>query len=183
MNHEETKSTKAFDLRRRVLRAKDARGYTFIELLVVSTIILIMASAVMPLAKVTATRQREAELRRDLREIRTAIDKYKDAADLGLISPLDLKIGNEGYPASLETLVEGVRVPNDATGRKLVDEAVGQRELLGSRYGRRHERGQLGVGRFLGRGGEAFRQRQTPVERVRAEHLELIRLVRSQPAV
>jgi len=94
-------------------------GYTFVELLVVSTIILILASAVMPLAKVTATRQREAELRRDLREIRTAIDKYKDAADLGLISPLELKLGNEGYPASLETLVEGVAVPNDATGRKL----------------------------------------------------------------
>ena len=58
MNHEETKSTKAFDTRLRVLRGKDARGYTFIELLVVSTIILILASAVMPLAKVTATRQR-----------------------------------------------------------------------------------------------------------------------------
>ena len=65
----------------------------------VSTIILILASAVMPLAKVTATRQREAELRRDLREMRTAIDKYKDAADLGQISPLELKVGNEGYPA------------------------------------------------------------------------------------
>ncbi len=85
----------------------------------VSTIIIILASAVMPLAKVTATRQREAELRRALREMRTAIDKYKDAADLGLISPLELKVGNEGYPASLETLVEGVAVPNDATGRKL----------------------------------------------------------------
>ena len=58
-----------------------SRGYTFVELLVVSTIILILASAVMPLAKVTATRQREAELRRALREMRTAIDKYKDAAD------------------------------------------------------------------------------------------------------
>ena len=119
MNHEDTKSTKALDARLRVLRFKDTRGYTFVELLVVSTIILILASAVMPLAKVTATRQREAELRRELREIRTAIDKYKDAADLGLISPLELKIGNEGYPASLETLVEGVAVPNDATGRKL----------------------------------------------------------------
>ena len=85
----------------------------------VSAIIIILASAVMPLAKVTATRQREAELRRELREMRTAIDKYKDAADLGLISPLELKVGNEGYPASLDTLVEGVAVPNDATGRKL----------------------------------------------------------------
>jgi general secretion pathway protein G len=95
------------------------RGYTFIELLVVSTIILILASAVMPLAKVTATRQREAELRRYLREMRTAIDKYKDAADLGQISPLELKLGSEGYPPTLDVLVEGVAVPNDATGRKL----------------------------------------------------------------
>ena len=95
------------------------QGYTFIELLVVATIILILASAVMPLAKVTATRQREAELRRQLREIRTAIDKYKDAADLGQISPLEIKVGTEGYPPDLETLVEGVPVANDVTGKKL----------------------------------------------------------------
>jgi general secretion pathway protein G len=95
------------------------RGYTFIELLVVSAIILILASAVMPLARVTATRQREAELRRALREMRTAIDRYKDAADLGQISPLELQAGAEGYPPDLETLVDGVSVANDATGRKL----------------------------------------------------------------
>src|SRR4051812_47459728 len=56
-------------------------GYSFVEMLVVTAIILILAAAVMPLAKVTAARQREAELRRALREIRTAVDKYKDAAD------------------------------------------------------------------------------------------------------
>ena len=95
------------------------RGYTFVELLVVSTIILILASAVMPLARVTATRHREAELRRALREMRTAIDKYKDAADQGQIGSLDIKLGTEGYPADLATLVEGVRAANDATGRKL----------------------------------------------------------------
>jgi general secretion pathway protein G len=83
-------------------------GYTFIELLVVSTIIIILASAVMPLVKVTARRQHEAELRRALREMRTAIDKYKDAADLGQVSPLELRVGNENYPPSLETLVEGM---------------------------------------------------------------------------
>jgi general secretion pathway protein G len=94
-------------------------GYTFVELVVVSTIVLILASAVMPLAKVTATRTREAELRRDLREMRTAIDKFKDAADLGQISPIDLKPGNENYPPDLDTLVEGVPAANDATGRKL----------------------------------------------------------------
>ncbi len=80
-------------------------GYTFIELLVVSTILLILASAIMPLARVTATRQREAELRRNLREIRTAIDHFKDAADLGQIGATDLKPDGEGYPPDLETLV------------------------------------------------------------------------------
>jgi general secretion pathway protein G len=94
-------------------------GYTFVELVVVSTIIIILASAVMPLAQVTATRHREAELRRALRELRTAIDRYKDAADLGQISPLDLKAGAEGYPPDLDTLVDGVSAANDATGRKL----------------------------------------------------------------
>src|SRR5512134_2003321 len=96
-----------------------AEGYTFVELLVVSAIIIILASAVMPLARVTATRQREVELRRVLREMRTAIDKYKDAADLGQISPLELKLGAEGYPPDLQTLVDGVTAANDATGRKL----------------------------------------------------------------
>ena len=95
------------------------RGYSFIELLVVSMIVLILASAVMPLAKVSATRQREAELRRALREMRTAIDKYKDAADAMVIGALDIKVGSEGYPPDLETLVEGVTPANDATGRKL----------------------------------------------------------------
>jgi len=97
----------------------NARGYTFVELLVVATIVLILASAIMPLARVTATRQREADLHRALREIRTAIDKFKDAADLQQISPLDLKAGAENYPPDLETLVEGVSANNDATGRKL----------------------------------------------------------------
>ena len=98
---------------------RHAHGYTFVELLVVSAIIIILASAVMPLARVTATRQREVELRRVLREMRTAIDKYKDAADLGQISPLELKLGAEGYPPDLQTLVDGVAAANDATGRKL----------------------------------------------------------------
>jgi general secretion pathway protein G len=94
-------------------------GYTFVELLVVSAIIIILASAVMPLARVTATRQREGELRRILREMRIAIDRYKDAADLGQISPLELKVGAEGYPADLQVLVDGIAAANDATGRKL----------------------------------------------------------------
>jgi len=94
-------------------------GYTFIELLVVSTMLLVLASAIMPLTKVTMQRMREVELRRDLREMRTAIDKFKEAADLGNIAPTDLKAGAEGYPPDLDTLVEGVSAANDATGRKL----------------------------------------------------------------
>jgi general secretion pathway protein G len=94
-------------------------GYTFVELLVVGTILLILASAVLPLARVTIQRQREVELRRALREMRVAIDRFKDAADQGLIGSTDLRAGADGYPAELETLVEGVRVVNDASGRKL----------------------------------------------------------------
>ena len=73
----------------------------------------------MPLARVTVQRQREMELHRALREMRTAIDKYKDAVDNGLIGSVDVKVGSEGYPPDLETLVEGVSVANDASGRKL----------------------------------------------------------------
>jgi general secretion pathway protein G len=62
---------------------------------------------------------REAELHRALREMRTAIDKFKDAADLGQIGATDLKAGAENYPADLETLVNGVSAANDQTGRKL----------------------------------------------------------------
>ncbi len=101
------------------LRGGSARGYSFIELIVVTTIILILASAVQPLAKVAITRQKEAELRRVLREMRTAIDKFKDAADMQMIPSTELKVGSEGYPPDLETLVDGVSVANDATGRKL----------------------------------------------------------------
>ena len=100
-------------------KLRSAQGYTFVELMIVTTIILILASAVQPLARVTITRQKEAELRRVLREMRTAIDKFKDAADMQMIPPTDLKAGAEGYPATLETLVEGVGVVNDASGRKL----------------------------------------------------------------
>jgi general secretion pathway protein G len=95
------------------------RGFTFIELLVVTTILIILASAIMPLTRVTLQREREAELRRALREMRTAIDRYKDAVDTGQIGATDVKAGSEGYPAELEVLVEGVSKANDASGIKL----------------------------------------------------------------
>jgi general secretion pathway protein G len=93
------------------------RGYTFVEVAIVAAIIAILASAVLPLAKVTIQRNREIELRRALREMRTAIDKYKDAADQNLIA--EPPITAEGYPPTLETLVEGAPAANDTTGKKL----------------------------------------------------------------
>ena len=105
---------------KRWLTLRRAReGYTFVELVIVSAMLLILASAVLPLAKVTVQRQREIELRRALREMRTAIDRYKDAVDQGMIGAIDVKAGSEGYPPDLETLVEGVTAANDASGRKL----------------------------------------------------------------
>jgi general secretion pathway protein G len=91
-------------------------GYSFVELLVVSSILLILASAVAPLAQVTMQRQRETELRRALREMRTAIDRYKDAVDLGTIGGTQIEPGNQGYPPSLEALVDGIEPVDENTG-------------------------------------------------------------------
>lgn len=100
-------------------RGCNERGHTFIELLIVTTLLLILASVAMPLARVTAQRQREAELRRALREMRTAIDRFRDSVEQQLIATTELEPGSEGYPPDLETLVEGVPAANDASGRKL----------------------------------------------------------------
>ena len=94
-------------------------GYTFVELIVVTTILMILASAVLPLAQVASQRQKEAELRRSLREMRTAIDRFKNAVDTGQIPTTELEPGSEGYPPDLEALVDGVSAAGDASGRKL----------------------------------------------------------------
>ena len=101
------------------VQRKGQSGYTFVEIAVVAAIIAILASAALPLAKVAMQRQRELELRRALREMRSAIDKYKDAADQNLISPNDIDPDAEGYPPTLQTLVEGVTPANDTSGRRL----------------------------------------------------------------
>jgi len=99
--------------------AVPADGYSFIELLVVVTILFVLAGAAMPLAQLASQRQREGDLRRNLREMRTAIDKFKDSVDQGLIPTTEITPGSEGYPATLQTLVDGVTAANDASGRKL----------------------------------------------------------------
>jgi general secretion pathway protein G len=85
-----------------------SRGVTYLELIATATILVILAAAILPLGRVAVLRQREIELRRDLREIRNAVDRYKLAVDQGQIGGTDVKVGSEGYPPDLETLVKGV---------------------------------------------------------------------------
>jgi general secretion pathway protein G len=94
-----------FDLRRPRQRSTTEAGMTLLELIVACSILLILSTVALPLVRTTVMRQREAELRRALREIRTAIDRYKDADDRNLIR---VELGTEGYPPDLDTLVRGV---------------------------------------------------------------------------
>jgi general secretion pathway protein G len=87
---------------------------TLLELVVASAILAILASAALPVARVTIRRQKERELRIALREIRTAIDRYKDLADRNLIQ---VELGTEGYPKDLDVLVEGVKLAGVADRR------------------------------------------------------------------
>ena len=89
-------------------------GMTLLELIIACGILLVLSSAALPLARVTVKRQREAELRRDLREMRDAIDRYKDAADKNQIR---IEVGSEGYPPDLETLTTGVTVSVGGTSQ------------------------------------------------------------------
>jgi general secretion pathway protein G len=92
----------------RRIRAPHAEsGMTFIELMIVVAILLILSTAALPLARITAKRQQEQELRIDLREMRNAIDHYKDAADRNLFQ---VEADTDGYPPDLQTLVQGVDV-------------------------------------------------------------------------
>ncbi|MEW5979432.1 MAG: type II secretion system protein [Acidobacteriota bacterium] len=91
------------------------RGLTLVELIATVTIVSILSLAALPLAKISIKRQKESELRHSLREMREAIDRYKDYADRGFI---EVKLGTDGYPPDLETLVKGVSQVN-TTDRKL----------------------------------------------------------------
>jgi general secretion pathway protein G len=87
-------------------------GFTLIELIVTTAILAILVGAAFPLVRVTIFREREHELRENLWMVRDAIDRYKDAADRGAFQ---IKVGSEGYPPDLDTLVKGV----DVAGKKL----------------------------------------------------------------
>ena len=93
-------------------RRRGVAGLTLIELIVAITILLILTTAAIPIARVRIKREKERELRRDLWEMRDAIDRYKEAADRGAFQ---IKVGSEGYPPDLETLVNGV----DVNGKKV----------------------------------------------------------------
>ena len=80
-------------------------GFTFVELIASITILLLLTTVALPLARVQVQREKEVVLRRDLRELRQAIDRYKDFADRGMIP---VKADTFGYPPDLKTLVEGV---------------------------------------------------------------------------
>jgi general secretion pathway protein G len=81
---------------------------TYLELVATATIMMILASAILPMGRVAVQRQREIDLRRELRTLRRAIDQYKQAVDQGQIGGTDVKLGSEGYPPDLDTLVKGV---------------------------------------------------------------------------
>ena len=92
--------------------ARKMRGFTLVELIVATTILMVLTTLAIPLARVTIKREKEHELRHDLWEMRDAIDRYKDAADR---NAFQIKVGTEGYPPDLDTLVKGV----DVQGKKL----------------------------------------------------------------
>jgi general secretion pathway protein G len=89
------------------MRHTAQRGMTLLELIIATSILMILASAALPINRMAIKRQKEFELREDLREMRSAIDRYKDAADKNLIQ---VELGTEGYPKTLDVLVNGVEL-------------------------------------------------------------------------
>jgi general secretion pathway protein G len=95
---------------------KRQRGFTLVELIVAFTILALLTVMSVPLARYKVMRDKERELRYALREIRKAIDDYKDAS---LAGKIEVKLGTEGYPESLDQLVEGVKLLQSPDGKKI----------------------------------------------------------------
>lgn len=92
------------------------RGFTLIEMLVTITIVGLLATAAMPLAQLTAQREKESQLHQSLHTLRRAIDAYKEAADSGRIQ---VEVGATGYPPNLQLLVDGVEDAQSETKEKI----------------------------------------------------------------
>jgi general secretion pathway protein G len=92
-------------------------GFTLVELIVCFTIVALLATLAVPLARYKVRRERETDLRYALKTMREAVDRYKDACDRGDLGPP--KLGKECYPDNLEMLVEGVEVGNSADEKKI----------------------------------------------------------------
>ena len=99
---------------RRKVHSRQA-GLTLVELIVAFTILLVLTCMAVPLARAKVRMERERELRADLREMRAAIDKYKDYCDASYLGPP--KAGTNCWPESLDKLVEGVKLPNSPDGK------------------------------------------------------------------
>ncbi len=93
------------------------RGLTLVELIVAFTILSLLTAMAVPLARYRVQREKERQLRQSLTEIRTAIDRYKDMADQGLLGRIDQQ--THGYPESLDQLVEGVEMQDKSKVRFL----------------------------------------------------------------
>ena len=98
------------------MERRTERGMTLVELIVAFTILALLTSMAVPLTRYKVRRDKERELNYALREIRKAINDYKDAANAG---KFQIKLGTEGYPESLEQLVEGVTLSGSADGKKI----------------------------------------------------------------
>jgi general secretion pathway protein G len=96
---------------------RSQRGFTAAELVMVCALLAILAAVALPTARFTVKREREAELRLDLRLMRNAIDDHKRLADQGMIQ---VDLGTEGYPKSIEVLVEGVDIVGQTVKRKFL---------------------------------------------------------------
>jgi general secretion pathway protein G len=104
-------------------------GTSLLELIIACTILMVLASAAEPMVRITIVRSREAELHRNLREIRNAIDHYKDMADA---MAFRTELTSNGYPPDLQTLVDGVTIAGNKKVRFLrripMDPMTGQRD-------------------------------------------------------
>jgi general secretion pathway protein G len=113
---EQNTQRSTFGNARKANRHRSQAGMTLLELIIACAILLILSGAALPVARFKIVHGREVELHRVLREMRDAIDRYKDMADRNLIR---VEVGSEGYPPDLETLVKGVNLGAGPADRRV----------------------------------------------------------------